>query len=109
MSITDNNLLAKLNQIKQQQQNVNNALNEIKQDTDADLLPEIEEIERAGYGIIFEIDEIKKQINKSAAVTPFYRRSASVRDAIERNSILAKMPTSAANPNRRKIGSVFVD
>ena len=75
----DDKLVKDLNQIKQKQEDVLARIDELKQDSDADLLPELESIEQTAWRAVIEIGELQKKINLDLTAQ------------IERNSILARM------------------
>lgn len=94
MPDTNNDKLVKdLNQIKQRQESVISRLEEIKQNADSEILPELEKIESGAWKTILEIDELKKNINLDLTAQ------------IERNTILHRMSKPA---RRERIGGVFI-
>lgn len=90
---TNDKLVNDLNQIRREQENSLDWLNQIKENCDAELLPALESIENDTCRIIFEIDDLKRKLNSELTAQ------------IERNTILARMSKPAV---RTKIGSVWV-
>ena len=90
-------LVDALKQIKRRQLEVLNQIDDIKQNSDAAILPEIEQIERNAWEAVRKIDELTEKSNRALS------------DEIERNRVLfVTAAHSYQSPRRQKIGNVWV-
>lgn len=90
----DNKLDTSLNQIKADFEKNLEVIDQLKQNADAELLPELEKIEQNGYATVFEIEKLRKKIDEKTVQT------------IERNTILFKL--KPVRNRRTKVGNVWV-
>lgn len=91
MDNENDKLVKTLNQIKHGFEKNLEAVASIKQESDANILPLLEEIERRGWQTVIEIEDLQKKINRKLTT------------AKGRNTILFRMKSSSAN--RTKTGN----
>lgn len=94
MSDTNDNLVKDLNQIKQEQVKILDAIDRIKEKYEGDELADIEKIEKDAWTTVLDIDEINKQ------------RGADLQALIERNTILFRMQPRNPDQKPERVGNI---
>lgn len=93
----NSNLIDELKQIKDRELDILNRIDQIKQNSDDEFLPEIEEIERNSWSTVVKIDEMSKNVDAREA------------ELIGRNTVLFITASKSSEGSRRqKIGNVWI-